>query len=90
MTDAPELDGTEPDGTELDGALGGFRDMLATDGYTLSWSLNGENGVVVRIVAGDDACADCLVPLPVMETIMSNALEPTPYTLDHIVLPSGS
>jgi hypothetical protein len=42
--------------------------------------------MVVRIAAGPDACADCLVPRPVMETIMSNALEPTPYTLDHIVL----
>jgi hypothetical protein len=82
---------SSPDGdTAVDGALGGFRDMLASDGYTLSWSLTGEDRVVVRIAAGADACADCLVPLPVMETIMSTALEPTPYTLDHIVLPSGA
>jgi hypothetical protein len=73
----------------LDDALRGFRDTLASDGYTLSWSVTGQDGVVVRIEAGADACADCLVPLPVMETIMSNALEPTPYALDHIVLPTG-
>lgn len=72
---------------ELDDALRGFRDMLATDGYTLSWSVTDQNAVVVRIAAGPDACADCLVPRPVMETMMSKALEPTPYALDHLVLP---
>lgn len=76
------------EGAGLDEALGGFRDMMATDGYTLSWSVTGQDEVVVRIEAGPDACADCLVPLPVMETIMANALEPTPYTLGHIVLPA--
>jgi len=75
-------------GAALDDALRGFRDMMASDGYTLSWSVTGEDRVVVRIEAGADACADCLVPMPVMETIMSNALDPTPYTLDHIVLPA--
>jgi hypothetical protein len=79
----------EAGAAELDGALGGFRDMLASDGYRLSWTLTGANRVVVRIEAGADACADCLAPMPVMRTIMSNALEPTPYTLDHIVLPGG-
>jgi hypothetical protein len=44
--------------------------------------------VVVEIVAGADACADCLVPLPIMESIMSDALEPTPYKLDHVVMPA--
>jgi hypothetical protein len=73
----------------LDTALRGFRDMMASDGYTLSWSVTDLDRVVVRIEAGADACADCLAPLPVMETIMSNALGPTPYTLDHIVLPTG-
>jgi hypothetical protein len=72
---------------ELDDALRGFRDLLATDGYALSWSAIGPDRVVVRVAAGPDACAGCLVPRPVMETIMSRALEPTPYTLDHIVLP---
>jgi hypothetical protein len=71
-------------------ALGKFRDMLASDGYDLSWSLTARDSVVVQITAGPDACADCLVPLPVMEAIMSDALAPTPYALDHIVLPDAS
>jgi hypothetical protein len=73
----------------VDEALGRFRDMLAADGYRLDWSLSGPDKIVVRIEAGPDACADCLVPLPVMQAIMSDALEPTPYSLDHIVLPTS-
>jgi hypothetical protein len=72
----------------LDGALQGFRDMLASDGYELRWSLSSPDRVVVQILAGPDACADCLVPRPLMEAIMSDALGPTPYALDRIVLPA--
>ncbi|WP_142137021.1 hypothetical protein [Acidovorax sp. SLBN-42] len=72
----------------VDDALAQFREMLASDGYLLSWSPAGDEKVVVEISAGEDACADCLVPLPVMEAIMSNALAPTPYSLDHVVLPA--
>jgi len=83
---APDRGGT----AILDGALQGFRDMLAADGYELNWSLSGRDKVKIRIVAGQDACADCLVPLPVIEGIMTDALAPTPYTLDSVVLPAGA
>lgn len=73
----------------LDDALRRFRDMMASDGYSLSWSVTGRDGVVVEITAGEDACADCLAPLPVIQAIMSDALRPTPYTLDRVVLPDG-
>jgi len=72
----------------IDEALGKFREMLASDGYDLSWKVTDQDKVVVEIEAGPDACADCLVPLPIMEAIMSDALAPTPYALDHIVLPA--
>ncbi|WP_220449324.1 hypothetical protein [Nonomuraea longispora] len=78
------------EGAVLDRAFEKFRELMASDGYALSWTLTGGNRVVVEIVAGADACADCLVPLPVMEAIMSDALEPTPYTLDRVVLPGGT
>lgn len=73
----------------LDDALRRFRDMMASDGYTLSWSVTGEDRVVVEIAAGAGACADCLAPLPVIQAIMSDALAPTPYTLDRVVLPAA-
>ena len=73
----------------LDSALQEFRDMLAADGYELNWSVTGADRVQIQIVAGADACADCLVPLPVIEGIMSDALAPTPYTLDRVLLPAS-
>lgn len=71
----------------VDAALAQFREMMATDGYLLSWEESTPQHVVVRIAAGDEACADCLVPQPVMEAIMTQALASTSYTLDHVVLP---
>jgi hypothetical protein len=85
----PGDDPRTPGESTLDAALGKFRDMLASDGYDLSWSLTGQDKVVVQIEAGPEACADCLVPLPIMEAIMTDALAQTPYGLDRIVLPDA-
>jgi hypothetical protein len=71
----------------VDEALTSFREMMATDGYLLTWSEAGSNKVVVKIAATEGACADCLVPLPVMTSIMAKALAPTEYELDHVELP---
>jgi hypothetical protein len=72
-------------------ALAPFTEMMAADGYALRWDAGDETDrIVVRIEATEGACADCLVPLPVMEAIMSQALEPTPFALDHVVLPEGA
>ena len=43
---------------------------------------------LVQIVAGEGACAECMVPRPLMEAILSDALGPTSYALDRIVLPA--
>ncbi|MBU4464354.1 MAG: hypothetical protein KKH75_00760 [Actinobacteria bacterium] len=79
-----------PDATEVDAALRQFTDMMAADGYVLRWEPTDPERIVVRIDATEGACADCLVPLNVMEAIMAKALEPTPYALDHVVLPTDS
>jgi hypothetical protein len=71
----------------VDDALASFREMMSSDGYVLSWEALGADRVVVRVDATDGACEDCLVPLPIMTNIMSKALEPTAYDLDHVVLP---
>ena len=80
-------------GVSVDDALASFREMMATDGYLLTWSpapgAEGEK-VVVKIAATDGACEDCLVPLPVMTNIMAKALAPTEYELDHVELPPGA
>ncbi|MBV9383017.1 MAG: hypothetical protein JOY82_24915 [Streptosporangiaceae bacterium] len=75
---------------DLEEALQRLRDVLSGDGYGLDWSLGEDSRVTIRIVAGEGACADCLVPLPLMEAIMSDALAPTAYALGRIELPSSS
>jgi hypothetical protein len=76
--------------TSVDDALASFREMMATDGYLLTWSDAGDGKAVVKISATEGACEDCLVPLPVMTNIMAKALGPTDYELDHVELPPGA
>ncbi len=73
----------------VDDALASFRTMMASDGYRLSWSETADDKIVVKIDVVGDACEDCLVPLAIMTNIMSKALEPTAYELDHVVLPGA-
>lgn len=78
------------DAVSVDDALASFREMMATDGYLLTWSDAGDDKVVVKIAATDGACEDCLVPLPIMTNIMAKALAPTGLQLDHVELPPGA
>jgi len=79
---------TTDQGAVVDQALEQFRTMLAADGYQLGWTESEPGKLTVNIEAGADACADCLVPQPVMEAMMSQALAETPYELDKVVLPA--
>jgi hypothetical protein len=83
MTDIPQAQ-------TVDEALKQFTEMMAADGYVLSWKRTDPQRIVVRIDATEGACADCLVPVNVMEAIMAQALEPTPYALDHVILPADA
>lgn len=75
---------------QLEAALQGLRDTLSADGYALEWSLAEENQIEVRVVPGADACADCLVPPELMRSILSDALDGTPYRVGSITLPDTS
>jgi len=86
-TDDPQsTDGTQ----DLRDALQQLRDVLTGDGYDLDWALSPANQVAVKVIAGPDACADCLVPQPIMAAILTQALSDTPYTLESIELPSSA
>jgi hypothetical protein len=74
---------------EVDAALAAFTEMMAADGYLLGWEYAGADSIVVRIDATPEACADCLVPQPVMHAILAKALDDTPYTLERVDLPGG-
>jgi hypothetical protein len=57
----------------LTAALQPLADTLAADGYRLHASHHGE-AVRVGIEAGPEACADCLVPKPMMGAMIADTL----------------
>lgn len=58
-----------PPTAELEAALQPMAAILEADGYRLA--VTGAEGapVLLEVVAGPDACADCLVPKEVFESI---------------------
>lgn len=56
-----------------DSALDNLRSTLAADDYQLA-VVEVDSGVEVRITAGPEACAECLVPKPLMRSVLQNAL----------------
>lgn len=61
-----------------------FRKSLAADDYHLDVDLR-PDAADVRIVAGPAACADCLVPKPLMRSMLAPVLgvEPDSITLSY-------
>jgi hypothetical protein len=51
-------------------------EMLAADGYELSVTHNGDRARV-EVIAGPEACADCLVPHDLMLDILHQMIDPT-------------
>ena len=78
------------DKATIDAALQGLRDTLGADGYELAWSLEGENRIGIRVVAGSEACADCLVPAELMRSIVDDRLGAISYRVGSITLPAKS
>jgi hypothetical protein len=54
-------------------AVAGLRATLAADDYAMELQPVGA-GVQVQITAGPQACAECLVPKPIMRSILQGAL----------------
>lgn len=55
--------------------LAELRTSLQADGYDLAVTESVDGGYAVDILAGPDACADCLAPEPLMRSILQSALE---------------
>ncbi|MFC6023437.1 hypothetical protein ACFP2T_45690 [Plantactinospora solaniradicis] len=72
----------------LEAAFADTVTVLARDGYAAAWELDGEGAVTFRVAATADACAECLVPAPVMQAILDSALEGTGYRIGRVELPA--
>ena len=84
---------TSPDTTDrsdagLRTALAGPTEMLKSDGFEVAWEVDSANGVHFTVLPGTAECRDCLVPKPVMEAIVGDALEGTPWSLVEVTLPA--
>lgn len=55
-------------------ALNPFASGLAADGYELEVSSPGGGRLAVEIVAGPDACEDCLIPKEMFTAMISSRL----------------
>ncbi len=77
----------ETDQPSLDVALAEVQTLLERDGFTASWDLDEQGGLRFRVGATDTACIDCLVPKPVIEAILADALEGTGHHVAEVSLP---
>lgn len=77
----------ETEDTSLDRALAEVQAFLQRDGFTASWSLDGQGGLRFCIDATETACVDCLVPQPVIEAILTDALQGTGHRVAEVTLP---
>lgn len=59
---------------DMDPKLDPLREVLSADGYDLQVSKVSDNKLVMRVLALDNACEECLVPEAVMLQIVRDAL----------------
>ena len=59
-------------------ALDDFRRAMEADGYTMVVDVLGSGSLRVIITAGPQACEECLVPKPVMLTLLRQTLTGLP------------
>lgn len=68
--------------------IGGLSSSLERDGYTLQWSVaDADSRLHARIVAGPGACEECLVPKPLLESMLDAALEGSGVTVGSLTMP---
>lgn len=72
----------------LDTAFSEVAEVLGSDGFTSAWTVDQEGLVSFVIGAGEAACAECLVPKPVLEAMLTSALEGSGYRLGEIRVPA--
>lgn len=85
---ASNRQGTEP-GSDAEAAilaLKPFVSGLATDGYRLEVTAFGSGGLRVEIVAGPDACADCLIPKEMFSGMVSSRFTTEGVEFSELVL----
>jgi hypothetical protein len=64
-------------------------DLVGADGYSASLTPGADGRLRIEIVAGPEACADCLVPKSIMKAVVLDRMPPgTVLEEDDIVYPN--
>lgn len=71
-----------PQHAAVDAALNTLRTGFASDGYDIVVDSIEAGSVSIRIVAGPEACEECLVPKDTMRAILGAALASVPSVKD--------
>ena len=69
----PEAMTTQDIAARVSAALAPLKASMVLDGYDLTVSM-GAGEVVVAVSAGPQACADCLVPKPIFQALVTQAI----------------
>ena len=85
MTRPEAIDRSDP---QLTAALAEPTAMLESDGFEATWEVDAANGVHFTVAPGSAECQDCLVPKPVMEAILTDALDGTPWSVAEVTHPA--
>lgn len=72
----------------IEEALAEINTFLASDGFTSEWDIDASGAVTFRIGAGDAECPECLVPKPVLEAMLNDALAGTGHPLADVQVPA--
>ncbi|WP_432842608.1 hypothetical protein [Dactylosporangium sp. CA-092794] len=72
--------------TAVETALSPLTTALRADGYLLHLAVADGGGLRVRVEAGPDACADCLVPKPLFASILRDRLGEAGVTVGELAL----
>ncbi len=67
-------------------ALHPFTSGLAVDGYSLTVSRSGGEGLGVKISAGPDACEDCLIPKEMFREMLASRLNSEGVKFSNLVV----
>jgi hypothetical protein len=59
---------------EVESAFGSVSGALEADGYRLAVSASENNRLRVEVIAGPEACEDCLIPKSMLEKMLVAAL----------------
>ena len=77
------------DDATIEAQLAELRGVLEADGYGLEADGIGEAGLNLRIVVtSPEACAECLVPKPLMREVISARLAPCGLQLGELSYPA--